>query len=104
LVTVKDCLKFQFTVDVGHENPGGEGDPGTVEREERLWGVLRLVGGWFRGKIAMVSRGRVALGEERVLASSSSTVPPPPQPQSQTRTGRRSSEVELDGRSVDDVL
>jgi chloride channel 3/4/5 len=104
LVTVKDCLKFQFTVDVGHENPGGEGDPGTVEREERLWGVLRLVGGWFRGKIAMVSRGRVALGEERGLASSSSTVPPPRQPQSQTRTGRRSSEVELDGRSVDDVL
>jgi chloride channel 3/4/5 len=101
LVTVKDCLKFQFKADATHENPGD--DPVVQEREERLWSVFHLVGSWVREKVAKVSGGRLQLGEEHVQ--------PLPQSPSQTRSpdprpgpvrARRRSEVELDGRS--DVL
>jgi chloride channel 3/4/5 len=100
LVTVKDCLKFQFTVDANSENPAE--DPGVAERQERLWGVLSLVGEWVRGKVVRWSGGRVTLGEERSLASERRDGEQ--EQESRNLTGaRRRSEHELDGRA-DDVL
>lgn len=59
LVTVKDCLKYQFKVEAS-ENPRDERH--LVEGQERLWGVLRRGALWVSDKIHHVSRGKIRLG------------------------------------------
>ena len=61
LVTIKDCLKYQFQVEA-HENPR-EDDGVQKERQEWLWGVIRGVAGWVRDKAGKYSGGRLRLGE-----------------------------------------
>jgi chloride channel 3/4/5 len=62
LVTVKDCLKYQFKVEAA-ENP--KDDHGIHEGQEQLWDVLRRAGNWVSGHISTVSRGRIRLsGDE----------------------------------------
>lgn len=63
LVTVKDCLKYQFKVEA-QERGGGDGEAnGHVERwEEWLWGVMRAVGEGVRGFVGRFTRGTVRLG------------------------------------------
>ena len=58
LVTVKDCLKYQFQADA-HENlndhfreEGGKG-------QERLWGIIRAVALWVAGRLGRLSGGRL---------------------------------------------
>ncbi|KAI8628294.1 voltage gated chloride channel [Xylariaceae sp. FL1651] len=65
LVTVKDCLKYQFKVEAA-ENPRDDHD--IARGQEKLWNVIEYIGGWFSDKIASVSGGRIILGggnEER---------------------------------------
>jgi chloride channel 3/4/5 len=117
LVTVKDCLKFQFTVDASHEGHNGEEDPRVSEREEKLWGFLRVVGEWVVAKVGKVSGGRLRLGEEGGYealtetraegrngdSSQAQALSSQQQPQERNQPrARRRSEVELDRR--DDVL
>ncbi|KAL6719209.1 glycerol ethanol, ferric requiring protein [Lecanora helva] len=59
LVTVKDCLKFQFKVEA-HETT--RDDSTLDERQERLWGVINRVADWIADKVMSVSGGRVKLG------------------------------------------
>ena len=59
LVTVKDCLKYQFKVEAS-ENP--RDDSQLVERQERLWGVIKNSTWWLSDKVHHVSRGRIQLG------------------------------------------
>lgn len=59
LVTVKDCLKFQFKVEA-HETT--RNDPTLDERQERLWDVMKKVAGWIADKVRSISGGRVKLG------------------------------------------
>jgi chloride channel 3/4/5 len=59
LVTIKDCLKYQFKVEAS-ENP--RDDRHLVEGQERLWGVLKESAWWFSDKVHHVSRGRIRIG------------------------------------------
>jgi chloride channel 3/4/5 len=59
LVTVKDCLKYQFKVEAS-ENP--RDDRHLVESQEQLWGVLKKSAWWVSDKVHHVSRGRIRIG------------------------------------------
>ncbi|KAG7123010.1 chloride channel protein like [Verticillium longisporum] len=58
LVTVKDCLKYQFKVEAA-ENP--RVDRHLVEGQERLWTFIRRAAGWVSGKVSSASGGRIRL-------------------------------------------
>lgn len=58
LVTVKDCLKFQFKAEAAeHPRMGLPVDDG----QERLWKAMRDVAGWVSDKVEGASRGRIHL-------------------------------------------
>lgn len=59
LVTVKDCLKYQFKVEAA-ENPR-DGADGLAEGQEKLWGLITQVAAWVSGKVSTVSGGRIQL-------------------------------------------
>ncbi|KAL7627346.1 glycerol ethanol, ferric requiring protein [Parahypoxylon ruwenzoriense] len=59
LVTVKDCLKYQFKAEAA-ENPRDDHD--IAEGHEKLWGLMQKVAGWVSGKVASASGGRIRLG------------------------------------------
>lgn len=59
LVTVKDCLKYQFKIEAS-ENP--RDDRQLVESQERLWGLLKNLAWWLSDRVHEVSRGRIRLG------------------------------------------
>jgi chloride channel 3/4/5 len=56
LVTVKDCLKYQFTVEA-QENPKDH-DSAIEEGERRIWEGLSRIGQWFSGKKQTLGIGR----------------------------------------------
>ena len=58
LVTVKDCLKFQFKVEAQETSHDG---PGHDERQERLWSIIKIVADWVSSRIARISGGRIKL-------------------------------------------
>ncbi|KKO98603.1 voltage gated chloride channel [Trichoderma harzianum] len=70
LVTVKDCLKYQFKVEAA-ENP--KDDQHVIEGQEHLWSALRRVGFWVSNSVSSVSRGHIRLSgqfdDERTRAS-----------------------------------
>lgn len=57
LVTVKDCLKFQFKSEAAELPRVGAGDDG----QERLWRAMRGFAGWVSDRVEGVSRGRIQL-------------------------------------------
>jgi chloride channel 3/4/5 len=59
LVTVKDCLKFQFKVEA-HETT--RDDSALDERQERLWNIMIRVADWVADKVNGLSGGRIKLG------------------------------------------
>ena len=59
LVTVKDCLKYQFKVEAS-ENP--RDDRNIVEGQERLWSVLKRSAVWVSDRVNMMSRGKIRIG------------------------------------------
>ena len=65
LVTVKDCLKYQFQVEHHeHDNPERAGEDGVQkERQERVWDVIRRSAVWVKDRVESVSGGRIRLGE-----------------------------------------
>jgi chloride channel 3/4/5 len=67
LVTVKDCLKYQFKVEA-HENPKDD-DTALEERQERLWHLFQRVGSWFSGKRPSWTGGVLRLGDDSVRNS-----------------------------------
>lgn len=69
LVTVKDCLKYQFKVEAQEEGEGRTDQSGVAweEREERLWGLMSRVGGWVDDKLSAVGR---MLGLQRLTVRS----------------------------------
>ncbi|KAH7017734.1 chloride channel [Ilyonectria destructans] len=58
LVTVKDCLKYQFKVEAA-ENP--KDDHQIAQGQEQLWELFRRTGNWVSGKLSSVSGGRIRL-------------------------------------------
>ncbi|KAK0620393.1 voltage gated chloride channel [Immersiella caudata] len=58
LVTVKDCLKYQFKVEAA-ENP--RDDSHLDEGNERVWSLMRRAAGWVSDKVSTASGGRIRL-------------------------------------------
>ncbi len=69
LVTVKDCLKYQFKVEA-QENP--RDDSSLQESQEKLWEVIKRAAAWVQEKINQISGGRLALGDTGYRTSSRS--------------------------------
>lgn len=63
LVTVKDCLKYQFKVEAS-EQPRDEIRDFNEGQEERLWDLFKLGASWVSGKLERASRGRIRLNSE----------------------------------------
>ncbi|KAJ6444299.1 voltage gated chloride channel [Purpureocillium lavendulum] len=61
LVTVKDCLRYQFKVEAA-ESP--KDDHRILEGQEQLWGVLRRAGNWVSGRVSSASGGRIRLSSQ----------------------------------------
>jgi chloride channel 3/4/5 len=59
LVTVKDCLKYQFKAEA-LEHPTGPRDDGNGQHE-RLWEAFQTLGNWFADGLNNLSRGRLKL-------------------------------------------
>ncbi|KAI1150641.1 voltage gated chloride channel [Nemania diffusa] len=59
LVTVKDCLKYQFKVEAA-ENPREERE--IAKGHEKLWHVMENIAAWISGKVADATGGRIRLG------------------------------------------
>ncbi|MCJ1378536.1 glycerol ethanol, ferric requiring protein [Xylographa soralifera] len=60
LITVKDCLKYQFKVEA--QERGGEGESRTDRFEAWLWERMRRMGDWTGSLMGRVSGGRIRLG------------------------------------------
>lgn len=60
LVTVKDCLKYQFKVEAA-ENP--KDDYRILEGQEQLWALMRRASCWVSDKVSRLSGGRIRLGD-----------------------------------------
>ncbi|KAG6366313.1 hypothetical protein INS49_000490 [Diaporthe citri] len=58
LLTVKDCLKYQFKAEAS-ENP--RDDQHLLQSQEKLWGVFQQVAGWVSTKVNSASGGRIRL-------------------------------------------
>jgi chloride channel 3/4/5 len=66
LVTVKDCLKYQFKAEASG-NP--REDSLVAESQEQLWGILKQVASWFSEKVSRITMGRIRIGGERLPSS-----------------------------------
>lgn len=69
LVTVKDCLKYQFKVEAS-DHPRDEIRGFNEHREEKLWNALRLSAHWIGERVERASRGKIRLssdGDERLI-------------------------------------
>ena len=60
LVTVKDCLKYQFQLEAQERNEGGESRSDRVERW--LWDRFRRFGGVVKDMAGKWSGGKIRLG------------------------------------------
>jgi chloride channel 3/4/5 len=58
LVTVKDCLKYQFKVEA-QDNPRDESI--IAEQHEKIWHIFRRLGSWVALKANNLSGGRIRL-------------------------------------------
>jgi chloride channel 3/4/5 len=63
LVTVKDCLKYQFKVEA-HENPKDD-DSALDDGHERVWAYMTGVAAWLNRKKPAWARGEIRVGERR---------------------------------------
>ena len=61
LVTVKDCLKYQFKVEHA-ENP--KDDHRIRDGQEQLWAIIRMAGGWVADQLWNISGGRIRLSSQ----------------------------------------
>ena len=73
LVTVKDCLKYQFKVEA-HE--ASHGDPTLDERHQKLWDLMNRVGDWVADRVLNCTGGRIKLGGRATMLGQSDTQDP----------------------------
>lgn len=66
LVTVKDCLKYQFKAEA-HENP--RDDSAFQESQRRVWNVMERIVGWINRRVPVMDNGRVRLGDGSIPGS-----------------------------------
>ena len=82
LVTVKDCLKYQFRLEAREEHRANQtGSPsqdevgGNDRLERRIWNVFRKVGGGVGERVGRWSGGRIKLGSDDGLLTGRSRDP-----------------------------
>lgn len=76
LVTVKDCLKYQFKVEA-HDTVR---DSAAVdERQEKLWEAISWTARWVADQVSRCSGGRIQLGKRRGSALLGSDISSPTQ-------------------------
>ena len=66
LVTIKDCLKYQFKVETqehAREEPTSDG------RQERLWDAMQRFGDWIADRVSSLSSGRLKLSPRTATPS-----------------------------------
>ena len=63
LVTVKDCLKYQFKVEAS-ENP--RDDSRLIESQAQLWGIFQMSAGWISRGLERFSGGRIRIGSNEL--------------------------------------
>jgi chloride channel 3/4/5 len=68
LITVKDCLKYQFKVEA-HEHQ--RDDSQFEENHEKIWQLLRNVSSWFGRKRPAWAGGAVRLGDDEPTGNGS---------------------------------
>ena len=61
LVTVKDCLKYQFKVEAA-ENP--RDDHRINEGQEQLWTLMRRASHWVSAHVSRLSGGKIRLSDQ----------------------------------------
>ena len=94
LVTIKDCLKYQFKVEAQEHQSQTQRDeePGDP-RGERLWDVMQRVGNWVADLANNLSRGRLKLSPRMAGRGANAWTRAPT---------RDSAEVDLDVNSPSD--
>lgn len=103
LVTVKDCLKYQFKVEA-HENPQNNEMEAT---QERVWNVIQWVAVWIDSRLNVVRR-KVGIGGQNIrLMSPTSASTERDRDRDRERTHGRDSdddtlELELEDRRLSD--
>lgn len=73
LVTVKDCLKYQFKVEAQETT---RDDSSLDDRQERLWAAIRGVADWLADQVGRFSGGRLTLGGRGSIFVESDTLDP----------------------------
>ena len=73
LVTVKDCLKYQFKVEAQETT---RDDSVLDDRQERLWVAIRGIADWLADRVASFSGGRLRLGGRGSMFNESDTMDP----------------------------
>jgi len=96
LITVKDCLKYQFKVEA-HEHQ--REDSSFEENHERIWQFLGSLASWFRFKRPDWAGGAVRLGDEEPRNNGSAHENPVPtrlDQDSDRLTRRNETQLELE--------
>ena len=70
LVTVKDCLKYQFKAEA-QENP--RDDSALEESQERLWQIVSRTGLWISSQVSRASGASLPIGQGSFSSNSSSS-------------------------------
>lgn len=97
LVTVKDCLKYQFKVEA-HEHVK---DDSLDDSNERIWQIISRVGRWFGKRRHSLRWGAVQLGDSDVDRRSldrNQELRSDPDVRTPLRTDGHESELELESR------
>ncbi|KAI9794365.1 MAG: glycerol ethanol, ferric requiring protein [Peltula sp. TS41687] len=99
LVTVKDCLKYQFKVEASSAGNPRDESAAIAETQERLWALIQHAATWVADKASRVSRGRIKLAASPLVPRRSSAVASPGSPgQILEGTEEEDVGVELDER------
>ncbi|KAI5198413.1 CLC voltage-gated chloride channel [Aureobasidium subglaciale] len=89
LITVKDCLKYQFQAEA-HENP--KDDSALREAQDRLWETIRKTAGWINSRLSFLKRQTRHVR----LPSSDAGVTPSSDTSAEGRAATRDDDLELD--------
>ncbi|THZ92033.1 CLC voltage-gated chloride channel [Aureobasidium pullulans] len=92
LITVKDCLKYQFQAEA-HENP--KDDSALREAQDRLWEVIRKTAGWISSRVLFLKRH----SHVRLPSNSDGGITPRTETSAEGRAAARNGDVELEHRT-----
>lgn len=92
LITVKDCLKYQFQAEA-HENP--KDDSALREAQDRLWEVIRKTAGWISSRLLFLKRH----SHVRLPSNSDGGITPRTETSAEGRAAARNGDVELEHRT-----